>query len=126
MPEADEKTCKDCAGLEGRVEALRIDMEVLNLDKERRLTEMHSDLLGVRNEVGKLAEGLARTNEALTTIAENTTIIAGMTNSMSEMVKVYDNFKGFGWVLKNLGYWAVLALGALVGALVAANTVGAI
>lgn len=119
-PTVEYIQCESCNIVSERVDDLERTIEEVSHDKDRRINDMHGDLLGVRAEVRKLTEGLQATNVALTVIAENTTVMA----KMAEMVQVYENLKGFAWVMKHLGYLAVLAIGAMGGAWVAFRTYG--
>jgi len=103
-----------------RVDELEQTISEISHEKDRRINDMHGDLLGVRAEVRKLGEGLQATNEALTVIAQNTTVIA----KMSELVEVYENVKGFTWVMRHLGYVAALVIGAGGGAFMALKAAG--
>jgi hypothetical protein len=87
-----------CSGLE----QLRRDHESCDSDKNQQIdglakqfSAMRGDMLRIEGDLNSLAKAVTNISRALDIIASNTTAI-------TEVVKVYQNIKGFGFVVKNV------------------------
>ncbi len=114
-------TCEeDCSGLE----ALRRELDACSVEKDAQieslahqingmrgdLMRVDGDLLHMNTELKNLTTSVDRVSKSLETIAANTT-------QFMEVAVMYQNFKGFGFVVKNLGA-ILLAVAAVLAALV--------
>jgi len=69
---------------------------------------MHSDMGAMKNTIESLTEEIRCAVQSLKQIAQNTT-------SMSELTQLYDKWKGFTWVMRNIGFWGALILAFVAG-----------
>lgn len=103
--------------LEKRVDRLENDLISCGIDKDERITNMHSDMLDLKETVQNLTEEIRQAVTSLKEIARNTM-------SMSEMVNLYEKWKGFSWVMKSIGFYGAILMAFVIGIVAAVITVG--
>jgi tetrahydromethanopterin S-methyltransferase subunit B len=94
--------------LEHRVDRLESDLVSCGIDKDERITNMHSDMIDLKDTVQNLT---AEIREAVSSLKE----IARNTMSMNEMVNLYEKWKGFSWVMKSIGFYGAVILAFIIG-----------
>ena len=94
--------------LEGRVDRLEDDLIKCGVEKDERITNMHSDMIDLKDTVQNLT---AEIREAVSSLKE----IARNTMSMKEMVNLYEKWKGFSWVMKSVGFYGALLFAFVAG-----------
>lgn len=106
--------CQPCDDLE----RLRSDLSSCSIEKDAQINSlahqvqgMHGDLMRIDGDIKTMTVTIAKISTALDTIAANTTQI-------TEVIQIYQNFKGFGVVTKQLAL-AVVGLASLAAAVVA-------
>lgn len=94
--------------LEHRMDKLETDLIQCGVDKDDRISGMHSDMLDLKETVQGLTFEIREAVQSLKEIANNTLV-------MKEVVGLYEKWKGFAWVMKNIGFWGALILAFVLG-----------
>lgn len=94
--------------LERRIDILESDLIQCGVDKDNRISNMHSDMIDLKETVQGLTFEIREAVQSLREIANNTLI-------MKEVVGLYEKWKGFTWVMKNIGFWGAIVLAFVLG-----------
>jgi hypothetical protein len=96
---------------------LRHDLQQCSDEKDQQIhglslqfNAMRGDMLRIDGDIQHLTKSVDKVNDSLKVIADNTT-------QLTEMISLYNNFKGFGFVVKNLGV-IVIGTAALLTAVI--------
>lgn len=98
--------------LEERVDILEEELQMAIVDKDERISAVHSDMAQLRDTVSDLTEQVRDAVFSLKQIAKNTT-------TMSEITDLYSKWKGFIWVAKSAGFWVAIIVAFIVGVMTA-------
>lgn len=104
---------KDCQGL---VE-LRDELESCSAEKDAQINSLAHQLGGVRGDLLRIDGELKTLTKSVEDISQSLHIIATNTTQFMEVAQMYQNFKGFGFVVKN-GGTVLVTLAAVIAALV--------
>lgn len=111
---------KECVDACGQIETLRNELNACSANKDAQINSLSYEVHGMRGDfmrmdgdVKTLTKTMGEISNAVKTIADNTTVI-------TEFIQLYNNFKGFIFVMKHGGK-ILVALAAVLAALVYLN-----
>lgn len=101
--------------IEERVDILEQELIMCGVDKDRRIDEMHNDMKTVHSDMGAMKSTIESLTKEIQCAVKSLQQIAMNTTNMSEITQLYEKWKGFSWVMKNVGFWGAIAIAFIVG-----------
>ena len=108
--------------LENRVDKLEEDLISCGVEKDSRLDSMHRDMMNMHSDMGALKGTVEALTDEIRCAVQSLKQIATNTANMHEIVNLYDKWKGFAWVMRNIGFWGALIMAFLAGLIVAISS----
>jgi hypothetical protein len=110
--------------LEQRVDKLEDDLISCGVEKDARINSMHGDMKTMHSDMGAMKNTIESLTEEIRCAVQSLKQIAQNTTSMSELTQLYDKWKGFTWVMRNIGFWGALILAFTAGIVITLIKVG--
>jgi hypothetical protein len=82
---------------------LRHEMATYSAEKDQQIDSLAKQFNAMRGDLLRIDGDIKTLTVAVTDISRALDVIAHNTTAITEMIQVYNNFKGFGFVMKNLG-----------------------
>lgn len=101
--------------LEDRVEKLESDLISSDTEKGKRMDSMHIDMLSMHQDMGALRGTVEALTEEVRSAVKSLKEIAQNTTSMKDVVDLYQKWKGFTWVIRNIGFWGAVLIAFILG-----------
>lgn len=101
--------------LEDRVDKLENEFISSGLDKDRRIDDMHQDMLAIHTDMGAMKKTIEDLTAEIKCAVQSLKQIATNTTNMHELASLYEKWKGFSWVMKNLGFWGAILIAFILG-----------
>lgn len=112
--------------LEDRVDRLENELINCGIEKDKRIDSVHEDMMNMHSDMGALKGTVESLTEEIRCAVKSLREIAQNTSNMHEVVSLYEKWKGFSWVMKNIGFWGAILLAFVIGVLAALAKVGGI
>jgi len=101
------QTCQEAAAIRRELEACSRDKDAQIDSLAHQVSGVRGDLMRIDSDIKNMTKEMSEISGALHTIAENTTKI-------SEVIDLYQNLKGFGFVMRHMS--KILIGGAAIAA----------
>jgi len=101
--------------LEERVTILEHELVACGLEKDSRIEAMHNVMKTVHSDMGAMKNTIESLTQEIRSAVQSLREIATNTASMGEISMLYDKWKGFAWVMKNIGFWGAIIVAFIIG-----------
>jgi len=101
--------------LEERMDKLEEGLTVCGAEKDLRIDTIHADMNNMHRDMGAMKGTIELLTEEIKCAVTSLKQIATNTQNMHELVELYDKWKGFAWVMKNIGFWGAIILAFIIG-----------
>lgn len=95
----------DCEGLQ----RLKEEIDACSAEKDAQINSLAHQLSGLRGDLLRIDGDLKNLTNSVEKMSTSLEVIAANTTQFMEVAQMYQNFKGFGFVVKNIG---VIFIGA--------------
>ena len=99
------------------VQKLRIELLSCSSEKDAQINNLSHQMNGMHGDMMRIDGDIRNLTKAVTDISSALDVIAKNTTQISEVIALYQNFKGFGFVVKNIGV-VLIGTAALVTAVI--------
>jgi len=117
-------TVVNMKSLEERMNKVEEDLVTCGVEKDLRINTIHADMTAMHKDMGAMKGTIELLTEEIKCAVTSLRQIATNTQNMHELVELYDKWKGFAWVMKNIGFWGALIIAFIVGAVAATIKLG--
>jgi len=110
--------------LTSRVDRLEGELTACGIDKDVRIDNMHRDMNVMHTDMGAMKGTIESLTIEIQSAVESLKQIAMNTSNMREVAELYEKWKGFSWVMKNVGFWGAITIAFIAGVIAAFVKIG--